>query len=240
MQYQPILDTEIAQGQPITSSLITRLRNNPLALISAVPDEITATGNYNVASGVTLLMVICVGGGGGGGCLPGAFGGSSGFVKCGFITTTGSGSEQLPCVIGSGGGGASSLYSSGGGGGPTTFNNTITAAGGIGGVEGQFLLGETQPAFSQNGAVNYQGKQTMMTGGAPGSGGVGGGGAAGVPIFLRTSSLGNGGDRSSISQNGQNATGYGAGGGGGGLANNQVRTGGNGSGGIIFVLPLQG
>lgn len=228
--YLPILNAEVGAGQPITNSLITRLRDNPLALISAVPDEITSSGNYNVASGVTLLMVICVGGGGGGACNNSAVGGSSGFVKCGFVSTTGSGSEQLPCVIGAGGGGASSLFQAGGNGGPTTFNNTITAGGGIGG-------NQTQPP--QNGAVNYAGTQTMITGGTPGTGGEGGGAAAGVPWFLRTSSLGNGGNRSDINQHGQNASNYGAGGGGGGLANNQVRSGGNGSGGIIFVLPLQ-
>lgn len=227
--YDPILPAEVGAGQPITSSLITRLRDNPLTLITMEPYEITSSGNYNVASGITLLMVICVGGGGGGGCDQGAFGGSPGYVKCGFVTTTGSGTEQLPCVIGAGGLGAGSLYQSGGNGGPTTFNNQITGAGGIGG---------NQPETPQNGAVNYRGTQTMITGGNAGVGG--GGAAAGVPIFLRTSSLGNGGDGSNINQHGQNATGHGAGGGGGGIANGQVRTGGNGSPGIIFVFPLQG
>jgi hypothetical protein len=224
--YDPILPAEVAAGQPITSSLITRLRDNPLALISAVPTELTSGTSYGVPVDVTLLMVICVGGGGGGGAQRSSDGGgSSGFVKCGFVSTTGSGTEQISYTIGAAGAGSTQAGQIGGNGGDTTFNNTITGKGGYGGGV----------SFLQSaGAVNRRGEQTMLTGGSPGSGGAAGGGAGGVPWFLRTSSLGNGGSYSNTSS--KHATGYGA---GGGSSVSFGNDGGNGTSGIIFVLPLQ-
>jgi trimeric autotransporter adhesin len=236
--YDPILNTEIAQGQPITGSLITRLRDNPLALISAVPTELTSSGTYSVPAGVTLLMVICVGGGGGGAqySASGGQGGSSGCVRCGFVTTTGSGNEQIAYTIGARGnkGTTSTPNQHGESGGDTVFNNSIVGKGGAGGGRsGSYNYSTNGGAVNHGGLAGKDGEQTMLTGGVGGAGGIqsGGGGAGGVPWFLRTSSLGNGGDAG-----GNDATGYGAGGGGGGGASGN---GGNGSGGIIFVLPLQ-
>lgn len=230
MTYRPILNSEIASGQPQTSSLFTRLRDNPLALISAVPTELVGasnvspgpqTGNYSVDAGVTLLMVICVGGGGGGERnVNGGGGGSSGCVRCGFVTTTGSGSETINYTLGGCG-------TAGSGGGDTIFGGSVTGKGGAAG--GSKIV--NQGAVNLGGVSGQPGEQRMVTGGTGGTGagasGAGGAGA-GVPWFLRTSSLGNGGNGG-----GGHATGYGAGGGGG------VTTRGNGTSGIIFVLPLQ-
>ena len=225
--YDPILNTEIAQGQPLTGSLITRLRDNPLALISAVPTELVGNSNtqttdytsyYQVPTGVNLLMVICVGGGGGGARSPtGA--GTSGRVKCGFVTTTGG--ALINYTIGGAGAGTNGYGDNGG---DTIFDGSITGKGGFGG---------SQTRDYRFGPFNDANEQKFITGGvagAPSTYGQGGG-AAGVPWFLRTSSLGNGGNGGGA---GGHATGYGAGGGAGIGA-----IGGNGTAGIIFVLPLQ-
>ncbi len=252
MAYQPILDTEIAQGQPTTSSLITRLRDNPLALISAVPTELVSPSNtqttdytstYQVPTGVTLLMVICVGGGSAGDgiaytslAVPRVTGGSSGCVRTGFVTTTGG--SIISYTIGGAGAGVSSQV--GGDGGDTIFAGSVIGKGALGGgkrplvSQGASNLGGLGGGTSGDGR---EGEQRMLTGGTGGSAGTyaGGGGAAGVPWFLRTSSLGNGGNAASSSGAGGNATGRGAGGGAG-----RGSVGGNGTAGIIFVLPLQG
>ena len=228
MPYQPILDTEIAAGQPITSGLITRLRDNPLALISAVPTELVSPSNtqttdytstYEVPTGVTLLMVICVGGGGGGAQNTGQAG-TSGRVKCGFVTTTGG--ANMSYTIGGAGAGTNSAGNNGG---DTIFDSSITGKGGFGG---------SQTKDYRYGPFNDSGEQKFITGGVAGARSTygAGGGAAGVPWFLRTSSLGNGGNGGGGA--GGHATGYGAGGGAGIGA-----IGGNGTAGIIFVLPLQ-
>ena len=230
--YDPILDTDIDAGQPLTKSLIEKLRNNPLALISAVPTELTSSGTYTVPTGVTLLMVICVGGGGSGGdqYSPNLSGGSSGCVRCGFVTTTGGAS--ISYTIGAGGTGGTPLGSGGNDGGDTVFDGSITGKGGRGGGKDPRV---SQGAVNLGGAGGKEGEQRMVIGGTGGNAGTygGGGGGAGVPWFLRTSSLGNGGNGGGGTGAGGNATGRGAGGGSG------VLGGGNGSGGIIFVLPLQ-
>jgi hypothetical protein len=245
MPYQPILDTEIAAGQPLTKGLIERLRDNPLTLITMEPDELTGggsntqttdqNGKYNVPNDVNLLMVICVGGGGGGGsgtASVGGEGGTSGAVKCGFVTTTGG--SSISYIIGAAG-------SAGANGGDTDFGSSVIAKGGLRGS-----TGSSSPNGFQNGPVSLggtggkYGEQRFPTGGSPGTAITanstygGGGGGAGVHWFLRSSTLGNGGNATGGS--GGNATGRGAGGGGGGI--NQA--GGNGTAGIIFVFPLQG
>ena len=231
--YLPISNSEIGAGQPITSSLITRLRDNPLALISAVPDELTSGISYPVPTDVTLLMVICVGGGGGGSRVAGDYrGGSSGCVRCGFVSTAGR--TSITYSIGGGGAGGDV----GADGGDTVFDNSIIGKGGTGG-SGLPRIGQGAVNLGGVGGPNYgdgrEGEQRMATGGTGGNAGTygGGGGGAGVPWFLRTSSLGNGGNGGGGTGSGGNATGRGAGGGGG------VTGAGNGSGGIIFVLPLQ-
>ena len=245
--YDPILPAEVAAGQPITSSLITKLRDNPLALISAVPTELVSPSNtqttdytstYQVPTGVTLLMVICVGGGGGGNTAFGLYrGGSSGCVRCGFVTTTG-GASITYTIGGAGAGGIYSPSTVGADGGDTVFDGSVIGKGGKGGSgrprigQGAVNLGGVGGPSSGDG---QDGEQRMVTGGTGGNAGTfgGGGGGAGVPWFLRTSSLGNGGNGGGGSGAGGNATGRGAGGGGG------ILGAGSGTSGIIFVLPLQ-
>ena len=64
--YSPILDSEIDAESPITESLMTRLRDNPLALEGEDYTELTGSGTYTVPSDVNLLKVILIGGGSGG------------------------------------------------------------------------------------------------------------------------------------------------------------------------------
>ena len=167
----------------------------------------------------------------------GGQGGSSGAVKCGFFVPSGS---TVTCTVGGGGNGGGA-NSDGIDGGDTDFGSSIVAKGGYGGNKGGTgAAGDlSRGPLNLGGIANANGEQRFATGGNAGVslGGLnahgGGGGAAGVPWFLRTSSLGNGGNGSGSP--GAAATGNGAGGGGG----VSWGSGGSGSGGIIFVLPLQ-
>lgn len=121
--YSPILDTEIDASSPITESLMTRLRDNPLALIGANYTALTGSGSYSVPSNVSKLSVICIGGGGGGGGGGrsgntfdyngggGGGGGGGGFVKYTSFSTTGGASISYSC--GSGGSGGAKSASNG-------------------------------------------------------------------------------------------------------------------------------
>lgn len=253
--YLPILDSEIDAESPITESLMTRLRDNPLSFIGESYTELTGSGTYTVPSNVNLLKVILIGGGSGGkggGTTDGGGGGTSGCVYTAYVSTSGGASISYAC--GSGGAGGINT-GDGSDGGNTTFGSE-TAKGGKGAAH---LNGP--PAIDQTRTFHLQGGEgsTFTTtdgtdGGVypsvihgvagtkatAGTAGGGGGAPCGLPFSIQTSSLGNGGDGSDTETptSASNATSYGAGGGGGQGTNSNLSDGGNGSAGIIFILPL--
>jgi len=254
--YSPILDSEIDAESPITESLMTRLRDNPLALEGEDYTELTGSGTYTVPSDVNLLKVILIGGGSGGrgGDVAGngGGGGSSGCVYTGYVSTSGGASISYACGAGGAGGSASNV--NGADGGNTTFGS-LTALGGKGAshttgapardVGRTFYLmgGEGSANLTTNGTDGEVFPSAMHgTAGtvAAANGGGGGGAPCGVPMLLNTTSLGNGGAgyENDTPTSAANATTYGAGGGGGHGTNSGNGLGGNGSAGIVFVLPL--
>jgi hypothetical protein len=265
--YSAILNGELAAGQPITQSLMTRLRDNPLALIGATPTSVTGSGTYTVPTGINLLRVILVSGGGGGGGGEssgderGGGGGGSGCVLEAYVSTSGGAGIAYSCGAG-GSGGAANI--DGGEGGSTTFG-ALSVGGGQGGYRGNRRLGggrltdastnypEATPingfcvaggnggrASNQpgQGGSRYPGVQTGTPGtGGTGSKGGGGGAPFGLPMALNTTVSGNGGNGGNDNLSaGGNASGNGAGGGGGG---GNGYAGGDGSPGVIFILPMQ-
>lgn len=238
--YSPILDSEVDADSPLTESLITRLRDNPLALISATPTELTGSGNYSVPTDVDLLMVVCVGGGGGGGgggdtsaanngVELGGGGGSSGGVSIGYFSTSGGSSIAYSCGSGGGGGagGASgAVGSTGTTGGDTTFNGgTIRAKGGNGGEGG--LHDSAINAFYQ---ASRGGRAPDCFSNKGGDSGV----VSGTPIG-NVSPYWNGQDGEGPCLGGDAGAG-GAGGVSGGTNTTHAGGGGGGGGGVPFFL----
>jgi len=144
------------------------------------------------------------------------------------------------------GGGGSTVFGSGADGGDTDFGSYLTAQGGLGGnsttdINGGFSLdgggGGTGSAAGNDGR-RFPSLMSGVpgAGGASGASGGGGGGApCGLPFAIDTTLLGDGGDGGTHpSTPGSNATGNGAGGGGG----TNSYDGGDGSPGVIFVIPV--
>ena len=252
--YSPILDTEIDAESPLTESLMTRLRDNPLALIQSTYSALTGTGYYPVPANVSLLRVILVSGGGGGGgggnnTAAGGTGGNSGRVRIFMFSTTPLASIHYEC--GAGGTGAAGVNSST----PNTptLGDDTTWDGGTWSTEGA-------PSYGNGGAGNTSGGAAASDAGisnvaypsAIAEGGTGGGsygpGGAGSPLVMpfwfsgleSYASQGGDGADGNAEQVGDNAALYGGGGGGGSTDNEPGAgaAGGNGSPGIIFVLPI--
>ena len=148
MAYIPILDSEVDAESPLTESLITRLRDNPLALQQNTYTVLTGSGTYTVPADVTKLKVIAVSGGAGGGSAliagRGAGGGGGGRVVEKVLNVTPSANLAFSCGAGGAGGGSS--------GGNTTFD-TVTSLGGYGG--GSSFSG-SPPAYGSGGNTETQ------------------------------------------------------------------------------------
>ena len=240
--YQPITTAELDANSPITESLMTRLRDNPLALASLTPTAtLTGSGTYNVSSDIDLLMICCVGGGGGGGGggdtgsstnkqdgQTGGGGGAGGEVELGFITSP-SASYSYTC----GSGGSGGTNGSNGNDGTDGVNGTNSTFGSIivyGGRAGKGGLHKTDTA-----AIAY------LPGGKGGRGRYGfssSGGNAGGYINLRANTTTN----IYVIEEAQDGNGSAMGGTGGfALSSNTDTTvgtagGGGGAGGVPFFL----
>lgn len=198
----------------------------------------TAPGTYTPTPGTKAIRVRLIGAGaaGGGAVATNASqiavgtGGCNGSYAEGFYTAVPASAAVSPGL-----GGIPSAGNSGGNGGASSFGSLLSATGGTGGAQ----FGPTTPPLTAN--VNPV--ATSITGANI----VGVLSAPPPPLFLTSltvgfsgqganSQLGAGGASTNISANGNNATGYGAGGGGAlALASSVVRTGGQGSPGIVIV-----
>jgi hypothetical protein len=174
------------------------------------PQILTSGTSYTTPSNCTSIYVECVGGGGGSGgnagSPSGSGGGGGGSYSAKYFTVTGSTSYTY--AIGAGGTAGNSSGPSGGGtGGSTTFTvsaTTITAAGGVGGVQSN-----TNATPGSAGGVG-SGGDFNFSGGPGGSASLssnGFGGNGGNSIF-------GGGGKGSSNAAGNNGVNYGGGAGG--------------------------
>jgi hypothetical protein len=171
------------------------------------PQILTSGTSYTTPSNCTSIYVECVGGGGGSGgnagSPSGSGGGGGGGYSSKYFTVTGS--TAYTYAIGAGGTAGNSGGPSGGGtGGSTTFTvsaTTITAAGGVGGVQSntQAIPGSAGGVGS-GGDFNFSGGP----GGSASTSGSGFGGQGGNSIF-------GGGGKGSANSAGVNGANYGGG-----------------------------
>lgn len=188
----------------------------------------------------TLFVRMVGGGGGGGGCTSLAAaaagaggGGGGGYAEKTFTVTP---STNYTYAIGAAGAGASGA--AGGNGGNSTFTvggTTVTAFGGVGGPVGTAATTLVARAGGAGGAVSTNGD--VNRGGEPGVYGVSL--VVATPIVASghggNGPFGGGGVGIVAVGNGNAATGYGAGGGGAATGASAVRTGGNGTAGVIVI-----
>lgn len=192
--YVAIADADVDPESPITTTLLTRMRDNAIAIgeaDSTAPDTakfgkligltiITATNATWIPNSKTKKMVVkVVGGGGAGGGFTGAtgggLGGKAGAVKVGVSTSV---SGTYAATIGTGGTGVSA--GTGGNGVASSFIGTglsVTANGG----EGNFGVSGFGAGCAGDSCVDIGGgrQATANTNGnnAPANSGAGGGGS---------------------------------------------------------------
>ena len=129
--YIAINNSEIDPNSPITADLMTKLRDNPIAVFmddASVPASLkisgvniqafTASGTYTPTSGYKWGIAFVTGGGASGSSAIGGGGGGSGGTAIGVLNLTTLGAVAV--TVGSAGGGASTL-------------STLTGSGGSGG-----------------------------------------------------------------------------------------------------------
>lgn len=237
MAYNEIADTEIQPNAPITTSLMTRLRDNPLVRSMQI---FTTSGTWARPQGCEQAIVIVVGGGGGGAstgglsAVDGDDGGNSSFgshaLANGGFGGLGGGGEAR-----GGRGVTGDILLRGDGGGlaqtDTVGGSYITpgTSGGFGG--GSFLSGQragrhndgngrSADSYGGGGSGGYDGGVS-----APANGGAG----AGTAIAFIQSGLGS-----------TETVTIGAGGAGGAAPLGTDRDGGDGHDGIVIVWELYG
>jgi hypothetical protein len=202
---------------------------------------LTGTTTYTTPAGCTSIFVrVQAGGGGGGGCTSLAAaavgaggGGAGGYAEKTFAVTP---NTAYTCAVGAAGAGVSNA--AGNNGGNSTFAvgaTTVTAFGGTGGPIGTAATTLVARGGGAGGVVSTNGD--VNGGGMPGN--------YGVTLIVATpivasgcggsSDFGSGGLGLVAVGNGNNANGFGAGGGGSATGASAVRTGGNGTAGVIIV-----
>ena len=183
----------------------------------------TASGNFTVPNGSTLLKVRLCGGGGGGGSgasgLGGGGGGAGGYAE-GIVSV--SPGQVIPVIVGAGGEGGVTGGTSAQSGGPSAFSN-LTGSGGAGGAAAAAFAPGGDPGSGSGGSISISGGY-----GSDGNGGnntfAGNGGASFFGGGGRAASAG-----SSSQQNGL------APGSGGGSCYAVAGNGGYGASGIVIV-----
>lgn len=204
----------------------------------------TASGTWNRATGATRAIIMVLGGGGGG---SGATGVTGSFIGTGdgggagetaWLELDISAISSVAVTIGAGGaGGPASAGSTGGStGGTTSFGAHVSAAGGSG---GNAMTTDAVTRYGLGGAGGTGGSGgDIQCPGFNGGGAFRNGASNGVSGAGASCSYGRGGlpvRSADGDQNGNSATGYGAGGGAAISASNAQRAGGNGSGGLCLV-----
>jgi len=174
MAYNEILDTEIQPNAPITTSLMTRLRDNPLVRSIQV---FTSSGTWTKPQGCEQVLVISVGGGGGGGdgSNNGSNGGNSSF---GSFHTANGGNANSGDTGGDGGNASGATININGGDGGDARQNDASGSDLINrpaGHGGSSILGGG-PRGGRNGQVygSGGGGRSGVGSNAGGAGGAGG------------------------------------------------------------------
>jgi hypothetical protein len=147
--------------------------------------EFTSSGNWNVPSGVTKIMIIATGGGGGGGGSASDGSAKGGTAGVGTFTVVNvSSGETLTITIGAGGAGGASGGNAGGNGGSTSIVGSVSGilislAGGLGGH--QRFSNTTYSNVAMDGASGIFGRGGQGSASGPGENaptyGAGGGGS---------------------------------------------------------------
>lgn len=173
--YSAIADSEIDTDSPLTTSLMTKMRDNPLSMAqgdassprinvqSLGYQKFTSSGTFSVPSHVSRVYVRGKAGGGGGNNGTVSMGGGAGGEFEGWVTVTPG--STVTVTIGAGG----TSNNPGSNGGTTSFGSLASATGGKGGGTnlGQGGVG-SGPLMCRHGAYGYGNE------GGRGSGGPGG------------------------------------------------------------------
>jgi hypothetical protein len=215
---------------------------NPAGVVKRVNRQVltSTSGTYTASAGLLWAHVFCIGSGGGGGGATsgssqiglGAGGGAGGYCeKIISGSTIGASQSYAAGAAGSGGGAGAA----GGAGNASTFGAILTANGGAGGGFASANAGVNGVTGGAGGTAT--GGDINITGGAGGmalslAGGAGGFGGQGGSV----AAYGTPGSMVVYGNNGNAATGYGAGGGGACSTGSQNKSGGNGAAGVVIVI----